>query len=122
MRIYDPSQGPACFGPLVFELVDDANPNGDIRVRSASGVDVAELFRLGEAHGHMALGEPEVVLTLDGCWRLEIVGADGALAGSYVMRPTADSGSDPERSTQELIAWATLTLMWATSRRPRNQG
>jgi hypothetical protein len=123
MRIFDPSHGPgACFGPLVFELIDETDPHGDIRVRSASGVELAELLRLGEAHGQMALGEPELVLPLDGCWRLEVFGADGALAGSYVMCPAADSASDQKRSTQEVIVWATLTLMWAMNRRPHNRG
>jgi hypothetical protein len=121
MRIYDPSQGPLCFEPLVFEF-NETDPHGDIRVRSTSGGEVAKLIRLDEAHGQMALGEPELVLALDGCWRLEMVGADGASTGPHILCPANDSDSDPERSTQELIAWATLTLVWAMNRRPHARG
>jgi hypothetical protein len=123
MNISDPSLWPAQFGPMRFEHIRDPLDGGEVILMTSHGDVIAELSP-GD--------DPETARAIEqhtGCpiargrsWLLDVLFGAGSVIESHVLHTVREQRVGGEPLTGELAAWATLTVLWATTSRAAHQG
>jgi hypothetical protein len=123
MNITDPSLWPAGFGPVRIERLGGDSVCGYLFLLVQGDSVLAELSSLDQHYGTLLLDEhQECVLTLNGCWSVDLIPAEGQRSGTHILCPARQTEPDREQPGSELAGWAMLTVLCATKRRPLQRG
>jgi hypothetical protein len=107
---------------LQFRRLDGHSYRGCAFELIAGDDVIAELAPLDDRHGTMVLDAHQgSVVKRAGCWCLDLIRRDGP-AEAHLLWPTAETPPDGDGIDGDLIAWATLTVLWATASTAPHRG
>jgi hypothetical protein len=108
MRINDPSLWPAQLGDLRFDSPSEKESN-EIRIVSARGDIVGLLFRHDGCSVDQLHQSAEFHVPAAEGWELVMKGGDGKVIGRNMLFGRV--AEQPATLTDDIAAWATLTLL-----------
>ncbi len=122
MKITDPSLWPPHLPEIRIEPSEPLSGREAYDVMTSDGAQLAAMAALRADDDPIAFDHMnDTLISVEGCWELTMVRADGRLRESRILFRAPEAGR-PGGLDAELRAWATLTVLWAFGGERRGRG
>ncbi|MGH2869444.1 MAG: hypothetical protein ACRDNK_18010 [Solirubrobacteraceae bacterium] len=114
MKLTDTSQWPEGVGEIRFEPQRETSTGANIKMVSEHGAELGLLAAVTDSAAQLPIRySGDCQISVDASWEVLVADSSGVLRDHRLLFRGQETIDESAQLTDEVAAWATLTLLWA---------